>query len=284
MRKLTKEQFVSRSREIHGDLYGYDVVTYKGNRRKVTILCKEHGYFSQLPKDHMRGVGCPVCGGSKTSTLEKFIEKSNVVHSGKYFYILSNYVNSRTPIDIICQKHGVFKQIPSDHLNGVGCPKCGGSYNYDTEHFIKLARSIHGFKYDYSITKYNTAHSFVKIVCPEHGVFEQKASGHLTGKGCRKCAKYGFNTSEKGYVYFLISECSMFIKVGITKSLNRRLKELKTATPFEFSLFKFYELDGQSCVHIEKYFHTSYEKANLKDFDGSTEWLKYSKELMNDIL
>lgn len=76
----------------------------------------------------------------------------------------------------------------------------------------------------------------------------------------------------------------MFIKVGITKSLNRRLKELKTATPFEFSLFKFYELDGQSCVHIEKYFHTSYEKANLKDFDGSTEWLKYSKELMNDIL
>lgn len=87
MRKLTKEQFISRSREIHGDLYGYDVVTYKGNRRKVTILCKEHGYFSQLPKDHMRGVGCPVCGGSKTSTLEKFIEKSNVVHSGKYLYI-----------------------------------------------------------------------------------------------------------------------------------------------------------------------------------------------------
>ena len=199
-------------------------------------------------------------------------------------YTLSIYVNVKTPLDIICRKHGVFKQIPSDHLNGVGCPKCGGSYNYDTEHFIKLARSIHGFKYDYSITKYNTAHSFVKIVCPEHGVFEQKASGHLTGKGCRKCAKYGFNTSEKGYVYFLISECSMFIKVGITKSLNRRLKELKTATPFKFSLFKFYELDGQSCVHIEKYFHTSYEKANLKDFDGSTEWLKYSKELMNDIL
>ena len=34
-------------------------------------------------------------------------------------------VHSKTKIDIICSTHGIFKQLPSTHLSGVGCPFCG---------------------------------------------------------------------------------------------------------------------------------------------------------------
>jgi hypothetical protein len=30
----------------------------------------------------------------------------------------------RTKIHIKCPKHGIFEQLPSNHLSGSGCPKC----------------------------------------------------------------------------------------------------------------------------------------------------------------
>lgn len=58
-----------------------------------------------------------------------------------------------------------------------------------TEKFIERSKIVHGNKYDYSQTEYKSAHEKVKIICPTHGVFEQKAWGHLNGKGCPECAR-----------------------------------------------------------------------------------------------
>jgi len=44
-----------------------------------------------------------------------------------------------------------------------------------TEKFIERSKIVHGNKYDYSQTEYKSAHEKVKIICPTHGVFEQKA-------------------------------------------------------------------------------------------------------------
>lgn len=59
----------------------------------------------------------------------------------------------------------------------------------NTEIFIELAKQIHGSKYDYSKVSYKNANTNVLIICPIHGPFEQRANGHLNGKGCYKCAK-----------------------------------------------------------------------------------------------
>lgn len=56
-----------------------------------------------------------------------------------------------------------------------------------TAEFIDQARKIHGDKYDYSLVEYKKAHDLVKIICPEHGRFEQRAYSHLHGFGCAKC-------------------------------------------------------------------------------------------------
>lgn len=56
-----------------------------------------------------------------------------------------------------------------------------------TEEFIQRSIDKHGDKYDYSLTEYKKNSVKVKIICPEHGVFEQTPADHMVGKGCRQC-------------------------------------------------------------------------------------------------
>jgi hypothetical protein len=55
---------------------------------------------------------------SKKLTTQEFIERAIAVHGNKYNYSKSVYVNNRTPLCIICPKHGEFWQSPSSHLMG----------------------------------------------------------------------------------------------------------------------------------------------------------------------
>jgi hypothetical protein len=56
-----------------------------------------------------------------------------------------------------------------------------------TEIFIEKANKKHNNKYDYSLTDYKSAKTKIKIICPEHGIFEQFPYNHSFGKGCLKC-------------------------------------------------------------------------------------------------
>lgn len=58
------------------------------------------------------------------------------------------------------------------------------------ESFIKKARTVHGYKYDYSkVDLYNRDDKGrVCIICPKHGKFWQRPSCHTSMKqGCQKC-------------------------------------------------------------------------------------------------
>ncbi len=56
--------FVARARAIHGEVYDYSQVHYRGAGRKVKILCPRHGPFSQFAGNHLRGSQCPDCSKS----------------------------------------------------------------------------------------------------------------------------------------------------------------------------------------------------------------------------
>ena len=60
----------------------------------------------------------------KKITTEEFINRARKVHGNKYGYSKVEYKNAHTKVCIICPIHGEFWQIPNDHLNGCGCPKC----------------------------------------------------------------------------------------------------------------------------------------------------------------
>lgn len=55
------------------------------------------------------------------------------------------------------------------------------------EQFIEKALAVHGNKYSYNKVVYKNSKIKVKIVCSDHGDFDQAPSGHLAGKGCPFC-------------------------------------------------------------------------------------------------
>jgi hypothetical protein len=123
-RNKTSEQFIKEVREVHGNLYDYSLVEYKSSSQKVTIICKDHGEFSQLPGDHRYGYGCPGCFIKRAKTNEDFIKEAREVHGDRYDYSLIKYKSAHHKIEIMCSDHGVFNQRPTDHLRANGCPDC----------------------------------------------------------------------------------------------------------------------------------------------------------------
>lgn len=201
-RILTKENFILRAREIHGDKYDYSKVEYVDYNTPVCIICPKHGETWQTPKYHINGAGCRECGveavlNAHTYTFEYFLEKAHEVHGDKYDYSKVEYVDTKTKVCIICPEHGEFWQTPGSHIKGTGCPKCYGR-NKTTEEFIQEARKVHGDKYDYSKVEYTKARDKVCIICPKHGEFWQTPYSHLKGSGCPKCL--GRNRTTEDFI------------------------------------------------------------------------------------
>jgi Zn finger protein HypA/HybF involved in hydrogenase expression len=189
--------------------------------KKITIRCRNHGYFEQVAQTHLES-GCPTCHSeSRVKTLDQFIIDARLEHGGTYNYSKVAYKIANCKVVIICNKHGDFHQTPRSHLSGSGCPICSGSRK-NTEEFIKQAILKHGYTYDYSTVNYRSALEKVIIVCKKHGDFEQIGNAHLKGAGCPSCAKTGFDVCKPANLYILITDSS-FIGFGITGSLRERL-------------------------------------------------------------
>lgn len=122
----------------------------------------------------------------KEVIIKNFISKCNIIHNNKYDYSLINYKNARTKIKILCPIHGIFEQSPESHIRNHGCPKCNGGVKLSQEFFIKKSNDFHKNKYDYSLVRYENSSTKIKILCPIHGVFEQRPNEHLK-YGCEKC-------------------------------------------------------------------------------------------------
>lgn len=194
--RKTTSNFIRRAKEIHGDKYNYSKVDYKGFRTKVTIICPIHGEFEQTPNNHLHGLGCHKCGGTTKLTTRDFIKRIKDIQGDKYDYSKVIYKNYKSKIIIGCPIHGDFEQIAFVHLQGRGCPKCGGSAKLTVEEFIEKSIKVHGVKYDYSKVDYKNSQTKIIIVCPTHGDFEQKPNVHLNGSGCPKC-NHGFSSDSK---------------------------------------------------------------------------------------
>lgn len=131
----------------------------------------------------------------KQLTNQEIIERIIDVHGDKYDYSKVDYINSRTPVILICKKHGEFKYYIKHLKEGRGCPMC--SKNKTIIDFIEKARDVHSLKYDYSKSNYTGRHNKLIITCPIHGDFEQEAGSHLSGCGCPKCANEHKNDYKK---------------------------------------------------------------------------------------
>jgi len=66
-RSWDRDRFVAEAHAVHGERYDYGGVEYYGFRTKISITCKLHGPFVQLPGHHIYFAnGCPACAAERT--------------------------------------------------------------------------------------------------------------------------------------------------------------------------------------------------------------------------
>ena len=130
-KQATKEEFIEKAKEAHGDFYDYSSVVYKNNATDVKILCPIHGEFWQKPRSHTgkHPQGCRKCGLEKAAdknriSRDEFIERARKAHGTRYDYSLVSYKQLKDKVTIICPDHGNFKQRAESHMMGYGCNKC----------------------------------------------------------------------------------------------------------------------------------------------------------------
>lgn len=172
-----------------------------------------------------------------------FVDKARIIHNQKYNYNLDNFVNTSSPIKIICPVHGEFIQKARDHIAGSGCKECFlESVRVGNDEFIRRSIEVHGDKYDYSQVEYKNNSEKVVIVCPEHGVFEQMPSSHMNGSECPSCGsekrRWNYKAfclanpgigNEIGTLYLLKLSNSVesFLKIGVSRYFNNRIANYK---------------------------------------------------------
>ena len=146
-RTMSQQDYILKATAAHNGLYSYENLVYTGIKEKVEITCSKHDSFWQIADNHLHlKQGCPKCDEEFRNselkhdryTTQQFIDVATSKLGTKYDYSQVEYVNSKTPITIICSEHGPFKQRPSNHLTGYeGCPECvvtgtnNGGYKYD---------------------------------------------------------------------------------------------------------------------------------------------------------
>ncbi|NCC41255.1 MAG: DUF723 domain-containing protein [Gammaproteobacteria bacterium] len=129
----------------------------------------------------------------KKLTQEEWLERARKVHGDRYDYSRAVYTLSSQKVTIGCPEHGWFEQGAAQHLYGKGCPECGKLLCAEKRaipfaEFVSLAREVHGGRFTYIEGSYRTLTDGVKILCPEHGEFEQAATTHLKSKiACPVC-------------------------------------------------------------------------------------------------
>jgi very-short-patch-repair endonuclease len=124
----------------------------------------------------------------KKLTTQIFVDKCIDKYGDKFDYCFVKYINQFTKIKIICKIHGEFEQTPNTHIRWGKCPKCNDKKTKSIEQFIDSSNIKHNKKYSYELVEYKNNKTKVKIICPEHGIFEQTPLAHLRGQGCKKCS------------------------------------------------------------------------------------------------
>lgn len=254
-------EFVERAIAKHGEKYDYSKVVYKSNKTKVQIVCAKHGDFWQIPRDHLKGMGCRLCQYEsqsirQLSSLDKFLVAAKELHGDKYDYSRVAYKGRFDKIIIVCPTHGPFRQIANNHLKKqkpTGCPVCGiersiagttisnSKRQLDTTQFIANARAVHGDKYDYSRVEYVNDSTKVILVCQHHGDFWTNPGYHIRNKhGCPKC---NFSKSE-----ILIQ--SVLTELGIDYVREHKFPEFSKFKAFDFYLPKY-----KTVIEYEGEFH-----------------------------
>ena len=100
----TKDEFIKKGKEKHGNKYDYSLVEYINNNIKVKIICPIHGEFLQSPSGHLQGKECQKCSYNKA--IDTIIKRY-----GEYFFRFIPSYNPNSILYSLKENHEVFSFV-----------------------------------------------------------------------------------------------------------------------------------------------------------------------------
>jgi hypothetical protein len=135
--KLTVQEFIKKSSEIHNSIYDYSKVKYINHKSKVTIICSYHGEFHQVSNYHLSGHGCPKCRQSKNEKIiENYLIEKNISYKTQYKFDDLKYKKHLKFDFAILDKEGNLDFLIE--YNGEQHYKYRGQYGMDVKEFDKI--------------------------------------------------------------------------------------------------------------------------------------------------
>jgi len=118
--KMSNNQFIEQSQLIWKDRFIYDRCVFDGMNKTVSIFDTHlDRYVNQMAKSHLKGHIV------NRVDAENFINRSNMIYQYQYNYILDDYTNLNSQIQLVCSKHGKIEIKASSHLNSfTHCKDC----------------------------------------------------------------------------------------------------------------------------------------------------------------
>ena len=206
-KKMTNEEFIENSKIIHNNFFSYERCKFTNVSSKVIVTCPIHGDFEVKASNHLNGANCKMCSkegishkislrpkhnaSTKKLTTEIFKQKLKEKWGDRYICPKNTeYINNKTPIEIICKEHGIFTITPNHILGGRGCPICGKNKKKTTQEIIEEIKKAQPYSdYNYDEVVYNGIHRQIKLKCNKCGViFYNSPSNLIKNKnGCPGC-------------------------------------------------------------------------------------------------
>jgi hypothetical protein len=204
-KKLTQEEFISKSKEIHGDKYDYSLVNYINSLTPVKLIY-DGVIYEQNPRNHLNGFKCE---NIKSLTQEEFISKSKEIHGDKYDYSLVDFKNVRGKIKIIYNGL-IYEQLGYLHLEGkaprgtedkiskgeyfISCFLINNNIKYINQHWYSDCRNILPLPFDFYLPDYNILIEYdgrqhfesVDLFGGQEGFERRKLNDEIKNKYCIK--------------------------------------------------------------------------------------------------
>ena len=142
------------------------ILNYIQGNKKVLVIDEMDIIYKVSPAHLLLGNYPSI--QTATNKEEAFIKLATIIHDAKYSYPELKYLGMNNKIDILCSNHGIFKQNPSNHLQGQGCRKCAdilmSSKGWTKSNWIECIKKGKGrIAKLYVLNLWNDKESFIKI-------------------------------------------------------------------------------------------------------------------------
>lgn len=171
------------------------------------------------------------------NNYDLFLEQVSRLHSN-YTFKKETFINQQLPMTATCSLHGDFEVTPKNILRSTKtiCKDCLKLEML--QGFIEKANKVHNNKYNYSLVDYINSATKVRIICPEHGEFSQRASSHLNGDGCPDCGKelkigslLSVKKISKEDLLSRVPDTHKHIKIDISNYTTQDAKDFRIVCP-----------------------------------------------------